>query len=136
MSPVGLTPLARRLIDDGEFGVLSTSNVDGTHHLCVMWVGHDGDDVTLASRQGRRQVANAAARPAASVLLYARGRPTEYVEIRGAVSVEPDRRGALVDALARRYTSAPHVGLDPDRDTDRVVLRLVPDVVSDHGARV
>jgi PPOX class probable F420-dependent enzyme len=135
MSRADLTSLARRLIDDGEFGVLSTSNADGTHHLCVMWVGHDGADVVLASRQGRRQVTNVEERAGASVLLYARQRPTEYVEIRGVVGVEPDLRGALVDTLSRRYTGAPHVGLDPGRDTDRVVLRLVPDLVSDHGVR-
>ena len=49
---------ARELIDAPEFAVLSTANPDGSHHLCVMWVGRDGDDLLMATRKARPQHRN------------------------------------------------------------------------------
>jgi PPOX class probable F420-dependent enzyme len=127
-----LTDQARRLLHVPEFGILSTGNPDGSHHLCVMWVGRHGDDVVMASRTGRRQVVNLGERPHATVLLHSRANPLEYVEIHGDVELYADERGELVDALAHAYTGHGHVGLDPDVDVDRVRIRLRPRRVIDH----
>lgn len=130
-----LTDQARRLVDRPEFGVLSSTNPDGTHHLCVMWVGRRDGDIVMASRSARRQVQNLLRHPAASLLVHSRVDPLEYVEIRGEVEVGVDEGGELVDSLARAYTGSGHVGLDPEADTDRVILRLQPSRVIDHPRR-
>ena len=128
-----LTPLAIELLDRPEFGVLSTANRDGSAHQCVMWVGRDGDQLVLASRQGRVQVRNVLRDPRASVLLHDRTDPRRYVHIAGLVTVAPDHGGVLIDRLSRAYVGLPHSSLDPSRpDPDRVVLSLAPLRVVDH----
>ena len=130
-----LTPLAIELLDRPEFGVLSTSNRDGSAHQCVMWVGRSGDQLVLASRLGRTQVKNVQRDPRASVLVYDRTDPRRYVHVTGLVTVEPDHGGALIDLLSRAYVGAPHSSLDPSRpDFGRVALSLAPQRVVDHPA--
>ena len=79
-----LPPEARALIDTPEFAVLSTINPDGSQHQCVMWVARDGDDLLMSTRRGRPQHRNLLADARASVLVYARARPTTYVTVSGA----------------------------------------------------
>lgn len=129
-----LPPAVRALIDRPEFAVLSTANADGSHHLCVMWVGRDGDELVMATKARRRQAVNLRARPQASVLLYARDRPTRYAEIRGTATVEPHGGAELIDRLARAYTGAErHDTTGSPDDAERVVIRLVPERVRVHG---
>ncbi len=131
-----LPEAARELIDRPEFAVLSTANPDGTHHLCVMWIGRDGDELVMATKTRRRQAVNLRARPRATILLYDRERPTRYVEIRGRATVEADGAAAvaLIDRLARAYTGADgHDTTGRPDDAERVVLRIAPERVRVHG---
>ena len=122
--------LLSELVDRPEFGVLATSNPDGSTHLCVMWVGLQGTDVILASRRGRPQVRNIQANPDISLLIHDRAAPTRYVQLRGQATVEADYLGHVVNELAHKYTGRDHTSLDSTDTSDRVVLRVSPNFVS------
>jgi PPOX class probable F420-dependent enzyme len=131
--PIPLTALAVELVDRPEFAVLSTRNLDGTIHQCVMWVGRDGHRLLLASRRGRPQVRNLLRDPEASLLVHDRVDPRRYVHVVGTVTISPDFGGAVIDRLSRAYVGAPHSSLDPARpDRDRIVVRLTPSRIHDH----
>lgn len=114
------------LIDRPEFAVLSTVEPDGRAQLSVMWVGRDGDELVMATKAGRRKVRNIERDRRVSVLLYDRGRPSRYVEIRGVARVTGEDAHALVDELARRYTGGAHERGDEREEAARVVLRITP----------
>ncbi|GIF20589.1 PPOX class probable F420-dependent enzyme [Actinoplanes tereljensis] len=132
VAPVGGVRVAlgdgvRELVDGPEFAVLSTSEPDGSAQLSVMWVGRDGDELLMATKGARRKVRNIRRDPRVTVLLYDRGRPTRYAEIRGTARVTDEDARALVDRLARSYTGADH--LVDDQESDRVVLRITAERV-------
>ncbi|MEV6350190.1 PPOX class F420-dependent oxidoreductase [Actinoplanes sp. NPDC051851] len=116
----------RELVDRPEFAVLSTVEAGGEAQLSVMWVARDGDDLLMATKAGRRKVRNIRRDPRVTVLLHDRLRPARYAEIRGTARVTGEDAHALIDALARRYTGAAHVVVDPAQEVDRVVLRITP----------
>ncbi|XVV08672.1 TIGR03618 family F420-dependent PPOX class oxidoreductase [Actinoplanes sp. CA-131856] len=128
---VRLSGAVRELIDRPEFAVLATAEPDGSSQLSVMWVGRDGDNLVMATKDGRRKVRNIRRDSRVTVLVYDRQRPTRYVEIRGRATVVGEGGAALVNELARRYTGRDHVIGDPAEEADRVVLRIVPDRVVD-----
>ncbi|MBL7253148.1 TIGR03618 family F420-dependent PPOX class oxidoreductase [Paractinoplanes lichenicola] len=124
-----LPPPVRELLDRPEFGVLTTLDPDGTAHSTVMWVGREGDELVLASKDGRRQVRNLRRDSRATVLVYDRAKPTRYAEIQGAASVHDEGGRELVDRLARRYVGADHeVGTEAE-ENGRVLIRIVPERV-------
>ncbi|GAA2669478.1 PPOX class F420-dependent oxidoreductase [Actinoplanes palleronii] len=123
----------RELLERPEFAVLATAEGDGSVQLSVMWVGWDGEDLLMATKAGRRKVANIRRDPRVTVLLHDRAAPARYAEIRGRARVTGQDPHALVDELARRYTGAAHVVTDPDQEDDRVVLRITPERVRHIG---
>jgi PPOX class probable F420-dependent enzyme len=128
-----LPPEARALIDAPEFAVLSTINPDGSQHQCVMWVGRDGDELLMSTRKRRPQHRNLLGDSRASVLLYARARPTSYVTISGNATLSEDSAGLLIDELAQAYTGRRHVAVQGD-DRARVTIRIPPERVHVYDA--
>ncbi|MFF5078464.1 TIGR03618 family F420-dependent PPOX class oxidoreductase [Actinoplanes sp. NPDC000266] len=124
-----LSEAVRELVDRPEFAVLATAEPDGSSQLSVMWVGLDGDNLVMATKDGRRKVRNIRRDSRVTVLVYDRLRPTRYVEIRGRAAVLGEGGAALVNELAHRYTGKDHVIGDPAEEADRVVLRIVPERV-------
>jgi PPOX class probable F420-dependent enzyme len=124
----------RRLLDGPDVAVLSTTNPDGTHHVCVMWVSHDDDALLMVTKRHRRQYLNLLADPRATVLVYARARPTYYVEIRGHASFEDEGADALMDTMAHVYTGTDYVSPDPSDTRPRVIIRIEPDRILEHGS--
>jgi PPOX class probable F420-dependent enzyme len=124
----------RRLVDGPDVAVLSTSNPDGTHHVCVMWVGRDQDELLMVTKKHRQQYLNLVADPRATVLVYARARPTHYVEVRGHASFDDEGADALMDTLAHVYTGTDYVSPDPTDARPRVIVRITADRVLEHGS--
>ena len=129
-----LSDTARQLLDGPDFAVLATTNPDGTHHLCVMWVGRDGDDLLLVTKKHRRQYRNLVVDPRASVLVYARDRPTHYLEVRGRVSFQDEGADALMNTLSHTYTGGEYVSPNPTDARPRVIVRLTTERATEHGS--
>ncbi len=125
-----LPEAARRLFDAPEFAVLATRE----RNQCVMWVGRDGDELFMVSKDFRRQVRDVLADPGVSVLVYDRARPQHYVRVEGIATVETDGAAELMDRLARTYTGEPHVITNPAEEASRTVLRIRPERVLVYGS--
>ncbi len=125
-----LPEAARRLIDAPEFAVLAT----GERHQCVMWVGRDGDELFMVTKDFRRQARDVLADPRVSVVVYARNRPQHYIRVEGVATVDPDGASELMDRLAYAYTGRPHVVTNPAEEATRVVLRIHPEQVRVYGS--
>lgn len=88
-------------------GVLTTLMPDGQPQSSLVWVGYDGDRVTVPTTRERRKGRNIMADDRVSLLVVDPDDSTRYLQIRGhAELVEP---GALdhLDELTRAYTPHP-----------------------------
>lgn len=123
-----LNDAVRKLIDDVNPAVLATVNPDGSPQTSVVWVGRDGDDVLISTAAGRRKDKNLRRDPRASLSIFDRNDPLQYVEIRGTATVAEDEGRRLAVALAETY-EGPGAGqeyLDLPPEVVRVVVRLTP----------
>lgn len=134
VEPVRLPPLARELLDRPTFATLATIDADGRPRQCLMWVARAGDELLLASKRGRRQVANLERDPRATLLLFDAERPVRYVELRGRATVEDDGARELIERLSRAYTGRGHDGpADAPGEADRCVVRVRIERAIAHG---
>ncbi len=129
--PTALSDLARRLVDEPTFAVLSTTNPDGAPQASVIWVKRDGDDILFSTIRGRRKTRNLERDPRVSVVLYDPADPYVYTEVRGTVSVTEDGGRDLINELSLKYDGQPFPVEDPERI--RVVVRVHPERVVNHG---
>jgi PPOX class probable F420-dependent enzyme len=124
-----LSDLARRLLDERTFAVLSTINPDGAPQSSVIWVTRDGDQVVFSTIRGRRKTRNMERDPRVNVTLYDPADPYRYVEIRGSVSLTEDGGPELIQELSHKYDGEPFAEGHPDNV--RVVVRVTPTRVVD-----
>ena len=123
-----LNDAARAIIDDVNPAVLATINPDGSPQTSVVWVGRDGDDLLISSAAGRRKDKNLRRDPRASLTMYDKDDPLQYIEIRGTVTVTEDVGRRLAVALAEKYEGPEEAQefLDLPPEVIRVVMRLTP----------
>ena len=119
-----LTDLAKRLLDERTFAVVSTINPDGAPQSSVVWVKRDGDEVVFSTIRGRRKTRNMERDPRVNVALYDPADPYRYVEIRGTVSLTEEGGPELIQELSRKYDGEPFTEGHPDNV--RVVVRVRP----------
>jgi PPOX class probable F420-dependent enzyme len=130
--PIMLNDEIRRLLDGRHFAVLATINPDGSPQTSAMWVGRDGDDVLFSTVAGRRKHRNVERDPRASVTVLDSDDPYNYVELRGAMTIEEDIDRAFDTSLSWRYD-----GSDPDPHPPgavRLVLRMSVDNATGYAA--
>ena len=92
----------KQLLEKPNHGVISTLNEDGSIHNAVVWVGVEGDSVTVNSAEGRKWPGNLDRDPTANVLVYDQSNPFEYVEVRGKAS-RADGADEHINALSKKY---------------------------------
>jgi PPOX class probable F420-dependent enzyme len=116
-----LPALARGLLDQQTFAVITTINRDGSPQASVIWAKRDGDEIVFSTIRGRRKTRNMERDPRVSFVLYDPADPYRYVEVRGVVSMTEAGGDALIDELCRAYQGRPW----PHRPGEvRVVCRL------------
>ena len=125
-----LNDLAKRLIDDKTFAVVSTVNPDGSPQSSVIWVKREGDEVVFSTIRGRRKTRNLERDPRVSVTLYDPADPYRYVEVRGTVTLTEDGGPELIQELSQKYDGTPFTEGDPANV--RVVVRVSPTKVIGH----
>ena len=124
----GMSEDAKRLLNEPEYAVLATVEPDGRPQLSVVWIARDHEDVLVSTVRGRRKERNLCRDPRATLLVYPADNPQEYLELRGAVTVEDDPSGSLIQALSQKYTGEPFTE-DEGTDHERVIVRLRPEHV-------
>jgi PPOX class probable F420-dependent enzyme len=125
--PTVLSGLARRLVDESTFAVLSTTNPDGAPQASVVWVKRDGDDILFSTVRGRRKTRNMERDPRVSVVLYDPADPYAYAEVRGTATITTAGARDLINELSLKYDGKPFPVEGPDRI--RVVVRVHPERV-------
>jgi PPOX class probable F420-dependent enzyme len=97
-----LTRAERDFLHEPRFGVLGTTNDNGSAHLTVMWYELEGDEIMFNTAAGRKKPDNLARDPRASLIV-----PDGYrfVRIDGTVRANEDQAVAQADIrkLALRY---------------------------------
>jgi PPOX class probable F420-dependent enzyme len=116
----------RVLATGANFAAFTTLLPSGTPMTHTMWVDADADHVLINTEVHRQKFLNVSRNPRVSVMIWERGNPYHYVEVRGDV-VEtvtgPDAR-AHIDGLSQKYTG--HAYAAPIQ-SERVILRIRPD---------
>ncbi|MGI5163130.1 PPOX class F420-dependent oxidoreductase [Spirillospora sp. CA-253888] len=133
---IALGATARWLIDGNNPAVLATLNPDGSPQTSVVWVGRDGDDLLISSAAGRRKDTNLRRDPRASLTVFDKNDPLQYIEVRGTATVSEDEGRKLAVELAEQY-EGPGKGqeyLDLPPEVVRIVIRLTPHRVVGTGA--
>ena len=122
--------LAKAWIDDHEFATIATIQPDGQPQLSVVWVERDGDDLLVSTVKGRRKHLNLERDPRATVLVYPRAQPYNYVEVRGTATMTEEGGRELIDRLNAAYhPGADRYTGDDGTDNVRVVVRITPQKV-------
>jgi PPOX class probable F420-dependent enzyme len=120
---VVLPGLAKTLIDNPTYAVLTTINADGSPQSTVIWVKRDGDDLLFSTTRGRVKARNMEREPRVSVCAYDPAQPYSYITVEGNVALCDDD-GDLIGELSYKYANAPWTS--DDAGTVRVVCRLTP----------
>ena len=115
---------ARELIDDVNFGVVATTNPDGSPQTSVLWIKRDGDDLLFCTVRGRRKERNMTHDPRVSVTVLNVRDGYEYAEIRGTVSITEEGGRELINDLSRKYVGSDFRTEPPE--IVRVVVRVTP----------
>ncbi len=126
---VSLPEQAKTWIDQHEFATIATIQPDGQPQLSVVWVSYDGDDLLVSTVKGRRKHLNLERDPRVTVLVYPRGMPYTYVEVRGSATMTEEGGRELIDRLNDAYTGTGRYTADDGTDNVRVVVRITPDKV-------
>jgi PPOX class probable F420-dependent enzyme len=128
---MALDDAAKQMVDGKNFGVLATTNADGSPQTSVLWVGLDGDTVVISAMAHRRKVRNIKRDPRVSLTIIDAGNPYHSVEIRGKADVIDDPERSLSFRLSHKYADE-----DPPADppgAQRVIIRIVPEKVITFG---
>ena len=125
----------RAFLEEKRFGVLGTTNADGSPQQTVMWYELRGDTIVMNTKRGRRKDRNLGRDPRAS-LCFEDG--YRYVTLNGTIESIEDQARAQADiaALARRYhdaRTAEEMVRDVFAPQERITLLLHPDHVDVHG---
>lgn len=122
-----MTRLPRRaieLLERPNFAHLATLLPDGSPHVTPMWVGVEGNNLTMNTAVGRVKYHNVRRDPRVAVSVHDQGDPYAKVIVRGRV-IEITEEGALphIHELSRKYLGR-DFSLPPGQR--RAILRIEP----------
>lgn len=120
---VTLPDLAKKLIDNPTYAVLTTINSDGSPQSTVIWIKRDGGDLLFSTTRGRVKTRNMERDPRVSICAYDPAQPYSYITVEGTVALQDDP-GDLIGELSYKYANEPWTADAPG--TARVVCRLTP----------
>jgi PPOX class probable F420-dependent enzyme len=100
-----ITPEMRAFLGEVRFGVVGTTNPNGTPHVTVMWYLFEDDDIVFNTARGRLKDRNLTRDPRASFIV---GEGYKFVRVDGRVRIVEDAAKAQDDIrrMAIRYHGA------------------------------
>ncbi|MGI8411984.1 MAG: PPOX class F420-dependent oxidoreductase [Solirubrobacteraceae bacterium] len=96
-------PAVRELLEQPNYAVISTFNVDGSIHSTVVWVSAQDGAIAVNSAVGRVWPSNLDRDPRVTVLVEEAGNPYNFVVIRGTASGSTDGADEHINRLAQKY---------------------------------
>jgi PPOX class probable F420-dependent enzyme len=116
------------LLKGDNFGVIATVGKDGRVQTSVVWVDTDGENVLVNTTNKRAKGRNLRANPRISISVWDNEDPYKYFEVEGPVELVDEGANEHIHELSRRYE-----GKDFHTPVDRVIVRIKPERVLDHG---
>jgi len=124
-----LAPEHVATLEDGKaYGVVATVGADGRPQTSIVWVDTDGENLVFNTTNARAKARNLRERPWVSVTVWANVDPTSYFEVQGVAELDEEGAADHIEKLSQRYDGHPF-----DRPVDRVIVRVRPERVFDHG---
>jgi PPOX class probable F420-dependent enzyme len=128
-----LSPEERKLFNDKNFVVLSTTRKDGRPRSVTLWVDVDGDEILVNGARSRAWIENLRRDPRVALAIFDLADPYQRVSVQGTVT-------AVVDAGANEHYARlrqKYRGLTEEESRrrsadaeDRIVVRIRPDRVT------
>jgi PPOX class probable F420-dependent enzyme len=96
-------PGVRELLEQPNYGVISTLTADGSIHNTVVWVGLEQGTVSVNSAVGRLWPTNLEGDPRVNLLVIEAGNAYHFVEIRGTATGTLEGADEHINALSQKY---------------------------------
>lgn len=124
-----LTSKQKELLKAGKhFGVVATVDDAGRPQTSVIWVDTDGENLVFNTTNARAKGRNLKTRPRLSVSVWDNDDPYKYFEVQGTAELTEDGAAEHINELSQRYD-----GVDFHTPVDRVIVRVKPERVLNHG---
>jgi PPOX class probable F420-dependent enzyme len=126
-----VTALSERhieLLKGHNFGVIATVGENGRLQTSVVWLDTDGEDILVNTTNKRAKGRNLRANPRASITVWDHEDPYRYFEVEGPAELDETGANDHIHELSHRYA-----GKDFHTPVDRVIARIKPERVLDHG---
>jgi len=111
-----------------HFGVVATVGDDGRPQTSVVWVDWDGENVVFNTTNARAKGRNLRGNPRVSISVWDNDNPYAYFEVEGTATLDETGAAEHINDLSLRYT-----GEDFASPVDRLIVRVRPERVLDHG---
>ena len=118
----------KALLKGHHFGVVATVGEDGGLQTSVVWVDTDGENVVFYTTNKRAKGKNLRANPRVSISVWDNDNPYKYFEVEGPVELDESGANEHISELSQRYEGKPF-----HTPVDRVIVRVKPERVLDHG---
>lgn len=107
--------------------VFGTNGKSGYPQMTLVWFEFKDGLFRISTVTNRIKYKNVTRDPHVTMVIYDRGNPYRYVQIRGDVT-DITREGAhdFIDHLSARYTGNAKYKADPQRKEDRVIISITP----------
>jgi PPOX class probable F420-dependent enzyme len=123
-----LTDKQVELLKAKNFAVVATAGDDGSLQTSVVWIDTDGENVIFNTRNDRAKGRNLRTNPHVSITIWDNNDPYRYFEVEGDAALDEDGAGEHINDLSLKYE-----GKDSHTPTNRVIVRVKPERVLDHG---
>jgi PPOX class probable F420-dependent enzyme len=111
-----------------NFGVVATAGASGRLQTSVVWVDTDGEHVVFNTRNDRAKGRNLRTSPRASISVWDVDDPLRYTEFEGPVELTEEGANEHIHELSRKYD-----GVDFHTPENRVIVKITPERILDHG---
>ena len=114
-------------LKEPNYMVFGTNAKSGYPQMTMVWFEFKDDIFRISTVTDRIKYKNVKRDPKVTMLIYDRGNPYRYVQIRGDVT-NVTREGGhdFIDHLSSRYTGNAKYKADPERKEDRVIISITP----------
>jgi PPOX class probable F420-dependent enzyme len=123
-----LSDKQKAILKGHHFGVVATVGADGHPQTSVVWVDTDGENVVFNTTNKRAKGRNLRANPRVSISVWDNEDPYKYFEVQGPVELDEEGANEHISELSMRYDGKPF-----HTPTDRLIVRIKPERVLDHG---
>ena len=111
-----LSPEVRALLKAPNYAHLATVARDGSPRSVAVWVGLEGDLILIGAGQTSMKAATTRREPRVAISIIDRANPYKTAMILGqVVEQRNDEDGAVMNAIARKYTGEPYPWNGPGR---------------------